>query len=158
MNKNTTRILLAALAITAGFGVAEAQDRRAGPGPMDFATLDADGNGEITLEDLDAARDNRFADMDTNGDGQVSEAEFIAHAKARAGERASEMFARLDADGDGSLSRDVLEAREGGGRMAARMIERADTDGSGGVSAEEFEAIKERMAERRGGKMGKRGG
>ena len=68
------------------------------------------------------------------------------------------MFARLDADGDGSLSRDVLEAREGGGRMASRMIERADTDGSGGVSAEEFEAIKERMAERRSGKMGKRGG
>lgn len=158
MNKNTTRIVLAALAITAGFGVAEAQERRAGPGPMDFATLDTDGNGEITLEDLDAARDNRFAEMDANGDGQVSEAEFIAHAQTRAGERASEMFARLDADGDGSLSRDVLEAREGGGRMASRMIERADTDGSGGVNAEEFEAIKERMAERRGGKSGKRGG
>ena len=158
MNKNTARILIAALAITAGFGVAEAQERRGGPGPMDFATLDTDGSGEITLEDLEAARDNRFADMDANGDGQVSEDEFIAHSQARAAERASAMFARLDADGDGMLSRDVLEAREGGGRMAARMIERADTDGSGGVSAEEFEAVKERMAERRGGRSGKRGG
>ena len=157
MNKTTTRILIAALALTAGFGAAEAQERRGGPGAMDFATLDTDGSGEITLEDLEAARDNRFAEMDANGDGQVSEAEFIAHSQAQASERAAEMFARLDADGDGTLSRDVLEARQGGGRMAARMIERADTDNSGGVSAEEFEAIKERMADRRGGKGGKNG-
>lgn len=158
MKKTTASILLAALALTASFSVAQAQDRRGGPGPMDFATLDTDGSGEITVEDIEAARGNRFAEMDANGDGQVSEAEFIAHSQAQAAERASAMFARLDADGDGVLSRDVLEAREGGGRMAARMIERADTDNSGGVSAEEFEAVKEKMAGRRGGKGSKRGG
>ena len=157
MNTNTTRILLAALAITVGVGAADAQDRRGDNRAMDFATLDTDGSGEITLEDIEAARDNRFADLDSNGDGQVSEAEFIAHSQAQAAERASAMFARLDADGDGALSRDVLEARQGNDRMASRMIERADTDNSGGVSAEEFEAIKERMADRRGGKDGKGG-
>jgi len=158
MNKNTLRIGLVALAITAGFGVAEAQDRREGPGPMDFATLDTDGSGEITSQDLEAARADRFADLDANGDGAVTEAEFIAHMQAKSAERATEMFARLDADGDGSVSRDTVEARQGGGRGGERMIERADTDNSGGVSAEEFEAMQEKMADRRGGKNGKRGG
>ena len=67
----------------------------------------------------------------------------------RAGERADEMFARLDADGDGVLSRDVLEGRMGG-QPGERMLSRFDTDNSGGVSAEEFETAREKMAERRG--------
>lgn len=158
MNNNTLRLALAALAITAGFGVAEAQERRGGPGPMDFATLDTDGSGEIQAQDLEAARANRFADLDTNGDGQVTEAEFISHMQAQTAKRATQMFARLDADGDGIVSRDALEARHGGGQRAERMIERADTDGSGGVNAEEFEEFREKMADRRGSKGGKRGG
>ena len=142
-------------AVGLGAGVAEAQDHR-GPGPrMDFATLDADGSGEIDASDLEALRQARFAEIDTNGDGKVTQEEFVAHAAARSSERAAEMFARLDADGDGSLSRDALESR-GRGNMGERLIQRADADGSGGVSQEEFDAAMERFAERRGG--GKHGG
>ncbi len=157
MTNTSLKLGLTALLITAGFSVAEAQDRRQGPGPMDFATLDVDGSGEIDASDFDAGRANRFADIDTNNDGQITEAEFIAHMQAQAAERATEMFARLDADGDGSVSRDAIEARQGGGRGGERMIQRADTDNSGGVSAEEFDAFREQMADRRGGKGGKSG-
>lgn len=157
MKQTNLKIFVAALAIAAGFGVAEAQERRQGPGPMDFATLDVDGSGEIDLNDFAAARESRFAEIDTNGDGQVSEAEFIAHMQARSAERATEMFTRLDADGDGVLSRDALEARGGSGRGAERMLSRADTDNSGGVSEAEFDSFREQMAERRGGKGGKGG-
>lgn len=131
----------------------EARDRGDGPRTMDFSTLDVDGSGEITQEDLDALRENRFADIDSNGDGAVSKDEFMAASAARAGERAGEMFDRLDADGDGALSRDVLESRDGRGRGAGRLLERADADGSGGVSEEELAAAMERFAER-GGKRG----
>ena len=157
MTNTTFRLVAAAVAITAGFGVAQAQESREGPGQMDFATLDVDGSGEINAQDMEAARANRFAEIDADGNGEVSEAEFIAHMQTQASDRASRMFARLDADGDGVLSRDALEARQGGGRMAERMIGRADTDNSGGVSAEEFETFREQMAERRGGD-GHRGG
>ena len=150
MNKTTVKLIATAVLIGLGTQVAQAQDARADRPRMDFATLDADGNGQIELGDLDALRAERFASVDTDGDGQVTEAEFVAHAAARAGERAAEMFARLDADGDGAVSRDALEARQGN-NMGERLLRRADTDRSGGVSEDEFDAAMERMAERRGG-------
>lgn len=157
MKQTSLKIFVTALAIAAGFGVAEAQDRNQGRAPIDFSTLDVDGSGEIDAADLEQARENRFAEIDTDGDGQVTEAEFTAHMAARAEERAVQMFARLDADGDGTVSRDALEARDGGRRGAERLLARADTDNSGGISEAEFEAFQEKMAERRGGKGGKGG-
>lgn len=154
MDKSTLKILLAATAIAAGAEMAAAQGPGFGKGmgqdrAMTFETLDADGSGEITAEDLTALREARFAEVDANGDGNVSLDEFTAVAEARAAARASQMFERLDADGDGILSRDALEARMQGGPNP-RMIARLDTDDSGGVSAEEFEAARTRMAGRRG--------
>lgn len=156
MEKTTLKIVLAAAVISAGAGVAYAQDR-GGERPT-FETLDVDGSGEITSEDIAAYRANRFAEVDTDGNGTISEAEFMAAAAARAGERAAEMFARMDVDGDGELSQDALSGRIGGRGFSERMINRVDTDNSGGVSAEEFEAAQSRMAERRGGRDHGRGG
>ena len=152
MTNATFKILMTTSLIALGSGAALARDR--GGEPMSFETLDVDGSGEITAEDLAALADNRFDGFDTNGDGSVSQDEFVAAHVARAEERAAEMFARLDADGDGALSRDVLESRRGGERRGARMIERFDTDGSGGVSAEEFEEARAHMRERRGERRG----
>ena len=152
MEKNTMKILLASTLIVLGAGVATAQEHRGGQ--MSFETLDVDGNGEITAEDLTVLRDNRFAELDSDGDGSVSRDEFVAAQVARSEERAAAMFERLDADGDGALSRDVIENRRGG-RMGERMLSRFDADGSGGISAEEFEEARAKFAERR--KSGDRG-
>lgn len=148
MEKNTMKILLASTMILLGAGVAMAQGQ--GRNGMSFETLDVDGNGEITAEDLTALRDNRFAEMDSNSDGVITRDEFVAVQTARTEARAAEMFERLDADGDGTLSRDVIENGRRGG-MGERMISRFDEDNSGGISAEEFEEARARLGERRKG-------
>ena len=154
MDHASLRIAVAALALIAGTGAVLAQGADAGPrGPLSFEALDFDGSGEITTEDFAARRADRFASADSDGDGQISKDEFLAHAAEQARDRAARMFARLDADGDGVLSRDAIEARLGGDR-AERMLRRADLDGSGGVDAEEFDAFRERLAERRGDRNG----
>ncbi len=48
---------------------------------------------------------DRFAATDTNGDNQISKAEFIALAEKR--------FAKMDKNGDGVLSKDEMKSRRG---------------------------------------------
>jgi anti-sigma-K factor RskA len=73
--------LVATLALTAG--VAFAQGHRQEP---DFATMDADGDGAVTL------------------------AEFTAFTQDRAATQAERMFTRVDADGDGMVTQAEIEA------------------------------------------------
>ncbi len=99
-----------------------------------FKTLDADGNGEVTLEELSAGSTARFNDIDTNGDGLLSAEEIAAGQQNRAERRATRMIERLDADEDGQLSQAEIEAR----RDPAKMFAKLDADESGGVSEDEF--------------------
>jgi Ca2+-binding EF-hand superfamily protein len=125
-----------------------------------FAEIDADGDGRVTLEEIEAHRAARFATLDADGNGTVSRQEFMDHAAAMAGERAGLVFDRFDVDGDGTLTRDAIEARRGMGPDISRMFARFDADGDGAVTVEEIEAVQERMMERRGdgGRMGRWGG
>ncbi len=169
---------LAALLATAG-GVAIAQSAGQGPGAMDdgpmmggpgmrggdglmaiFAEIDADGDGRVTVEEIEAYRAARFATFDADGNGTVSRQEFMDHAAAMAAERAGTVFDRFDVDGDGTLTRDAIEARRGMGPDISRMFARFDADGDGAVTVEEIEVVRERMMERRGdgGRMGRWGG
>lgn len=90
---------------------------------------------------------NMFQQLDADGDGTVTKAEFDAFSQAR--------FAELDGDADGALTQEEILAHRGEGRrggmrgapteeqraeMAARMIERRDTNGDGQLSADEIAA------------------
>ena len=142
-----TRILMAALlsGLVVVAGAAQADNHRERP---DFATLDANGDGVVTLEELQARGEARFAEMDTNGDGALSAEELTAAADARAADRVTRMIERFDENGDGLLQQAELPER--GGDRAERMFERVDADEDGAISEEEFEAVKERFGERRG--------
>ncbi len=89
-----------------------------------------------------AARRDQF---DTNGDGQIDEAERAAMRAARAKRRADRTLESFDSDGDGELDEDETTMRDWArddrtSDRVARMIRDADTDGDGKLSREEAEA------------------
>lgn len=147
-----TTILMMAIATGAvmSSGAAEAQRGQ----PMVFEELDLNGDGQITLEEMQNQRDVRFHAADTNGDGALSEAEMLAAAEGRAQDRATRMIERmldrLDANDDGLIQQSEMPERDGD-RMSKRF-ERVDADGDGAISAEEFEEVRDG-----GGKHGRKG-
>lgn len=143
--KLTTAILAVTMTVGAGAALAEGGKRHYGKAGFDFATLDADGDGEISLQDLEAAQTARRAALDSDGDGFVTLEDMQAIGRKGADERAKRMFDRFDADGDGKIAIEDLPQRRGG---AEKMFDRMDADGDGVVSKAEFEAAKEKMRDR----------
>ncbi len=140
-----TSVVVCALAVTGVTVQADArsQDR---PQQMSFETLDTDGDGQITKEEMQARGQARFDAADSNGDGLLSQDELNAAATARAQDRVSGMIERFDTDGDGALSRDEMPRPKRG----ERMFDRIDADNSGGISEEEFAEAQKRHKARRG--------
>ena len=69
-----------------------------------FVQLDTNGDGQLTQEEMKAHAEARFAKADTDGDGFLSETEMQAAAAERRAERSQRMMTKLDKDGNGSLS------------------------------------------------------
>lgn len=142
-----TKILIAALVsglvIAAGAGQAQQHQER-----PDFATLDINSDGALTMEELQTQGEARFVAADTDGDGGLSAQELTAAANAGAQGRTARMLERLDANDDGVLQQSEMRPRDGAG--LARMFENIDADDDGTVTEAEFEAAKERRDERRG--------
>ncbi|QXT40955.1 EF-hand domain-containing protein [Gymnodinialimonas ceratoperidinii] len=154
---------------------AQATDAQ-GPTRMIFSELDTDGNGAVTLEELQAVGSNRFSDADTDGSGALSRAELLAQSQERAETRVDRLLERADADGNGELTAEELEtAREEGrrggrghgrghgargehrGPGVERFFERMDADNNGSVSEAEFNEAIANMVERMGRRHGGRG-
>ena len=113
--------------------------------------VDTSGDQRISPSEMNAALAKGFAILDTNRDGNLSQAElangkaaFRAHvqqAKA-SGERLSgvmvmpkrvaKRFAKIDRNGDGAISR--VEA----GKVAKRLFARRDRNKDGYISAADF--------------------
>jgi Ca2+-binding EF-hand superfamily protein len=110
-----------------------------------FETLDADGSGELTVAELQAASLARFEQADANGDGFLSADEITRKDNDRAAKRVARMIEKRDANGDGQLSLEEMQPSED--RLAKRLA-RLDTDGNGAISQEEFEAMKQHRHKR----------
>ena len=155
-----TALLMTAMAAALIVTQVAAQERDPGGAPhgplTDFAELDVNGDGGITLEEVTAAATARFAQADTNGDGALSEAELIARAEeealARIADQVARMVERRDVNGDGLLQPDEMMGR---GPSPERLFDRFDADGDGIVTEAEFEVMKTRMQERRAGHEGR---
>lgn len=120
-----------------------------------FTESDANADGFVTEDERDAyrkakreeMRKNRFAKVDTNGDGAIDAVEFSVAQDARS----EQMFDRLDRDDNGVIAmgeggeRDKMSKRKGkkrgDGQRRGQRSDRVspDTDGDGQVSFAEHQ-------------------
>ncbi|WSH68857.1 EF-hand domain-containing protein (plasmid) [Rhizobium ruizarguesonis] len=146
-----------------------------------FNSFDSEGSGSLSVDALTEAMSaqqseraegppppppsddddlaSMLSDLDTDGDGQVSKAEFVAGRPSDVSEdRAGTLFDSFDSEGSGSLSVDTLteamsaqrsERPEGPPPLAdddddqfASLLSDLDTDGDGLVTLDEFMAGK----------------
>lgn len=167
MTKRTTlsrTVIITAIAGATLFGAGLAQARPGPDGPMpSFQDLDANGDGQLTKDEVQARAALRFAQTDTNGDGMLSAEEMVAAAEMRMDERRKQeagkiakrterMIERQDANGDGMLT--LAELAPQSEKRADRMFEHLDDNGDGVISLDEFEDLQARMMKRKGMKPG----
>ena len=120
-----------------------------------FRRLDVNGDGVVTLSDLEALAERLvaetgpladfvFVEVDKDRDGRVTHLELAAYFEDLAERRAVQIFARFDADKDGVISREERSA------MNRVRFKQLDRDGDGRVTKEEIAAALSRWLIRRG--------
>ena len=140
-----------ALALTAGVASAKpGGEGRHGP-KASFEELDANGDGQLTLAELQAHAAARVAEIDSNGDGVITADELAAHAQRDISDKAEKMLEKRDENGDGQVTLDEMQPSSD---RQERMFDRMDEDGDGSISAEEFEAKSKKGGKRKGGRDG----
>jgi hypothetical protein len=106
-----------------------------------FDRRDANGDGFLTIEEWQRAREQRLQKIDTDGNGAISRLEFLAYERRQAEARAERLFKRLDTNGDGAIS---AEER---GVALSRRFQLIDQDGDGRVSTVDLRNARARLRE-----------
>lgn len=97
----------------------------------------------VTLQAFVKRHEQTVRARDTDGDGKVSRAEFLAGARSGKGDPARR-FAKIDINGDGMLDRAEIRA------MLTRRFKRMDTNGDGVANADERTAAHTKKAKTSG--------
>ena len=139
MTASRTMITLTGLALAALAGTAQAQESGlSAQAEAAFQSMDGNGDGLVTGEELAATLRTQFEAADQNGDGALDAEEF-------GGERMAPARERIDSDGDGRITLDeFLSARQ-----PEEAIAQLDADGDGALSREEYAAAIERTRQQR---------
>ena len=124
-------VIVASLAVAGNFGHHQKRGHM-----FTAASLDADGDGALTQDEVLAHNRIRFDRLDSDGDGSISPDEFSA--------RLVTMFTRMDSNGDGMLAGDELPHRMGrhgyqhGGDHHSHRQGHGHQDGSGAKTADQM--------------------
>lgn len=149
--------LLAGVALSAAPVLAQDAPPPAGNFPrFDLKQFDTDGDGKVSLAEIQQQRKAEADALDANHDGKLSFDELVAgelrEVQPRIEARVKARIEALDTDGDGMLSAAELATPP----MGMRMFERLDADNDGTVTEEEMKAAHDRMQERMGDRPGPR--
>jgi Ca2+-binding EF-hand superfamily protein len=110
----------------------EYQERREQRVQHMLERFDTNKDGQITREEVEAARKAHFASFDTDKDGALSQGEFRSMMAERLDEMAKRGFERMDSNKNGKI--EPGEQRH----SPARRIGRLDGNWDGVVTAEEL--------------------
>ena len=100
--------LVVSAALITGLASADMTTDRKNKSMMHAQKLDTNDDGAISLDELTARQDRRFAKLDHDDNGMIEKHEFNARLIA--------MFQRMDRDGDGVLRGDELPGHRYGGK------------------------------------------
>ncbi len=143
------------LAVAVGVTAISARARGFGPGGpggprASFSDLDANGDGVLTVAELEAFGKARFDATDADGDGFVTIEEMHAHMMQQMQEKKTERGAKIlehkDTDGDGKLSFEEMRPSD---KRQDKMFGKLDADGNGEISQEEFAQAQMKMRDHR---------
>ena len=116
------------------------QGQGIGPGLV-MSDADTDGDGRISKAEYVALRDREFERFDRNGDGSLGPADFVRAASyRRAIGGLEERIDAADTNGDGLLSRAELH------EAPTLIFDRADTSRNGYLSQSEIAAARSAFA------------
>ncbi len=149
--------LILSVLIPVGLAVslpAYAMGPRDGAERPSFTELDANGDGQLTLAELEAHGEARFAATDTDGDGLLSRDELIAAGAARVARGVDARLERFDDNEDGMLSANEADDMRPRRPSPERIFGHMDADGDGVVTEAEFEEAAARFMERRDERRG----
>jgi Ca2+-binding EF-hand superfamily protein len=139
MNRNSRIALIAIAGLVAIGGVAVAKNgwKQGGPnGPMGFEQMteryDANKDGKISQEEIDANRGKWLADFDSDKSGSLALAEFQNLWLKANNQRMVRDFQRLDADANGQVTLDEYKA------PMAKLIARMDQNKDGSITSDEM--------------------
>lgn len=131
-----TQLALAFLTLSGATAtVACAQDRGPGDARMlpPIEMMDADKNGDVTLEEVTKVTDERFATADADKDGKLTVAEVAAEiARLRSERMAERLISRIDTNDDGVLTADEV------GKTRTKMFALLDRNDDGKIVKSEM--------------------
>lgn len=130
---------------------------------LDFAAIDADGNGALSRDELAARATVAVAAIDADGDGVITRDELVAITPAMPGAGLMRPFGRSPAELRAERTLEWMEASEAGQFEVTALVERqvngvlavVDVNRDGAISQAEADAMRERFAERGRGHHGR---
>ncbi len=136
-------LLIAAICAATAVNVQAVQGSGQGPGQgmvgeesARLALLDSDGDGIITREEMETARQTEFEAADTDGDGYLGAAELAAMQEAQRADRLSTLFDLIDADDDLVISLEEMVSASPSGDEAVIGVQFDAFAGDDGVMDE----------------------
>ncbi len=105
-----------------------------------FKEMDTNGDGAISEAEFNAFHAKRFKEMDANGDGKISHDEMEAGHKKMMEKGKGKRFDEADTNHDGALTREEAKKMP----MLSKHFDEVDTNKDGKVTREEMDAAMEK--------------